>query len=434
MRYRAAILVLLLGLTSALAAPPFDLLRDRYDIDAAHSSVAFSIGFMGVTTVEGRFARYNGTIIYDEADPAKSSVSVAIRTDSIFTASDFRDRHLKSADFFDAEKFPYITFRSTRVEKQPGGLLLHGSLTLHGITKDIAIPIVQQHGRVKDMWENTRFGFTGRIKLDRRDFGIVGPPVWERTLDAGRLTIGNEVEIILSIQGRVFNWERISGGPDSLDRRLLQTFEASGLDATLAQYRELTSGTSTPKPDDSAREGGLNNFATKLLYRGKTREALEFFKLYAEAFPQSDAAQQKLGDAHFQLGDRAVAAEHYRKALQLNPQNTTAMEMLRLLDSANRALQSAPQSPPPRRSLVPDTFTNLQVLPKAIAKADLMNVMRSFSKTLDQNCNFCHVATDDLTAADFPSDEKDNKKNARELLRFILKAQKPQASPVMPGV
>ncbi|AHG92452.1 YceI family protein (plasmid) [Gemmatirosa kalamazoonensis] len=111
-------------LAALLVAPPLDARLDaqsdlpaRYGIDAAHSSVGFSIGFMGMSTVHGAFTSYDGTILYDERDPTRSSVSVAIDVASISTNSRDRDRHLRSPDFFDAARYPRITFRSTSVAR-----------------------------------------------------------------------------------------------------------------------------------------------------------------------------------------------------------------------------------------------------------------------------------------------------------------------------
>jgi len=109
--------------------------------------------------------------------------------------------------------------------------------------------------------------------------------------------------------------------------------------------------------------------------------------------------------------------------------------------AAAQAQQPAPQNPPAsppkpqpqQRSLVPDTFTNLLVLPKDIAKVDLVRIMKSISMTTERRCSFCHVATDDLSQADFASDEKETKRKARELLQFILETQKkPAGAPAAP--
>ena len=333
MRRRIAVFAFVLSLFAAPAASAWDFARDRFDIDSAHSSIAFSIEFMGLTKVDGRFTRYSGTLLYDETDMTRSTISVAIRTDSIFTANDFRDRHQKSPDFFDAEKFPVILFRSTRVVKSGDSFMVHGTFTMHGVTKEIAIPFTRAHGRMKDMWENTRVGFVGKLKLDRRDYGIVGPAVWERTLDLGRLTISHEVEITLSIQGRTFNWDRISGGPKSLDGVLMKTFEEKGLEAAVAQYREIKASPEGEKTvEGGVREGGLNTLGYKLLYRNKVSEAIEILKLNVEAFPNSTSAYDSLAEAYAIHADRELAIANYKKSLALDLNNVSAMEMLRHLN------------------------------------------------------------------------------------------------------
>ena len=182
------------------------------------------------------------------------------------------------------------------------------------------------------MGKHTR-RFVGKLKLDRRDYGIVGPAVWERTLDLGRLTISHEVEITLSIQGRTFNWDRISGGPKSLDGVLMKTFEEKGLEAAVAQYREIKASPEGEKTvEGGVREGGLNTLGYKLLYRNKVSEAIEILKLNVEAFPNSASAYDSLAEAYAIHADRELAIANYKKSLALDLNNVSAMEMLRHLN------------------------------------------------------------------------------------------------------
>ncbi len=296
--------------------------QEKFDLDWAHSYVGFTIGFMGLTKVEGRFTQYSGTILYDEADLTRSSVTAVIRAASINTGVEFRDKHLRSEDFFDVEKYPVIVFQSARVEKKGDGFLAVGNLSLHGVTREVAIPFRRVHGAMKDMWENTRVGFEGRLQLDRREFGIVAKPNWERVLDMGRLTIANEVEIILHIQGRVWNWERINLQEKSAGAAFWKTLEEQGLDAAVAQYRQAKEGKT---------ENDLNVVGYKLLGRKKFREAIEVLKLNVEAYPKSANVYDSLADAFYAAGDREAALQNYKKSLELNPTNANALEMLRRL-------------------------------------------------------------------------------------------------------
>lgn len=310
-----------------------DLGRDKYDVDTAHSSISFSVGFMGLSKVEGRFGRYEGTVLYDEADITRSSATVMIRAGSIWTGSDFRDNHLRSAEFFDAEKFPFITFQSQRVVKQGEGFVLIGPLTMHGVTREVAVACKQIHPRTtSDMWGNPRVGFEARVSVNRKDFGVGNSPRWERTLETGAATIGNDVEIRLFISARALNYDRISGGPESIDAKLWKTFEEKGFEAMAAQYKELNEAQAAPATEPGRREGGVNTVGYKLLWRGKVKEAVQVFEWNLAAFPKSANAYDGLADAQARAGMRAEALANFRKSLEMDANNPHAMEMVRFLE------------------------------------------------------------------------------------------------------
>jgi len=182
--------VLLFGfvITSAEAA-------DRYQIDPVHSSIGFTVRHMVIANVKGYFKEFSGTIYYDENDITRSSVSVTIKTASINTENPKRDAHLRSPDFFDAEKYPEITFKSKRILKEKDGYVAVGDLTMRGVTREIRIPF-HILGKVTDPWGNTRIGVEASLKLNRHDYGIS----WSQTLDNGGLVVGDEVKIDLNIE------------------------------------------------------------------------------------------------------------------------------------------------------------------------------------------------------------------------------------------
>ena len=166
-----------------------------YKIDPAHSVVGFAIRHMEIAWVEGRFKDFQGTVRYDDKDVTKSSVEFTAQVASIDTGVEGRDKHLRTADFFEVEKYPTMTFKSTRVERKGNDFVLHGDLTLKGVTKPVQLPF-KIAGAVKDQRGNTRFGIEAQTKLDRRDFGITfGGP-----LAQGGLSIGNEVNITLHLE------------------------------------------------------------------------------------------------------------------------------------------------------------------------------------------------------------------------------------------
>lgn len=176
-----------------LAAPAFA--TDTYKIDAAHSEVGFKVRHL-ISRTAGRFTKFNGTIQLDEQRIENSNVSVSIDVASINTDNANRDGHLRSADFFDAEKFPAITFKSTSVkEVSKGHLQVTGDFTMHGVTKSITIPITSLGGMATP-FKDFRAGFEGSLKLNRQDFGVK----WNKTLDAGGTMLSDDIDINLAIE------------------------------------------------------------------------------------------------------------------------------------------------------------------------------------------------------------------------------------------
>ena len=164
--------------------------------DLVHSSVGFTVRHLVVSKVRGKFARWTGSILMDEHDLLRTTVDVTIETASVDTGVEQRDNHLRSADFFDVEKHPAMTFRSTRVEKAADGVLrLHGNLTLHGVTRAVALD-VEYAGTQKDPWGGLRAGFSARTSLNRKDFGLV----WNQVLETGGVAVGDKVEIDIEIE------------------------------------------------------------------------------------------------------------------------------------------------------------------------------------------------------------------------------------------
>lgn len=173
--------------------------RTLWTVDPAHSLVEFSARHMMLTTVKGRFADVKGTIEADEADPSSSSVTLEIDAASIDTRSEQRDQHLRSADFFEVERFPAITFRSTRVEgdaKAAGDQLrVTGDLTIRDVTREFTLDVTFE-GLGRDPWGGERASYSAEAKLDRRDFGLT----WNQALEAGGVLVSNEIKLSFEIQ------------------------------------------------------------------------------------------------------------------------------------------------------------------------------------------------------------------------------------------
>ena len=191
LRPRAAVVTL----AAALAAAPFTAsAADTFVIDKAHSEASFQVRHF-VTKVRGRFNEFTGTIQVDRANPAASSVELNIQSASLDTGHPGRDKHLRSADFFDVEKFPEITFKSSRiVPRGQDRYEVTGLFTLHGVSKELTVP-VSFLGFVGS-GPNEKAGFSADFTLNRKDFGIV----WNRALDTGGTVLGDEVFITVNVE------------------------------------------------------------------------------------------------------------------------------------------------------------------------------------------------------------------------------------------
>jgi len=176
--------VLSLGVSSASAA------ADTYDIDASHSAVIFRIQHMKAGYQYGRFNDFSGTIVFDEANLAGSSVKVEVKTTSVDTNNVKRDDHLRNPDFLDCAQFPTMTFASTAVKAAGTGYEVAGNLTLHGVTKPVTV-VMTKTGAAADPWGGFRIGFEGVLTVKRTDYGM------DKKLDGA----GDEIRMILAFEG-----------------------------------------------------------------------------------------------------------------------------------------------------------------------------------------------------------------------------------------
>jgi polyisoprenoid-binding protein YceI len=168
-----------------------------YQIDSAHSSAQFTVRHMMISNVRGDFTKVSGGIVYDPADPANSSIDATIDAASINTRDAQRDGHLKSADFFDVEHFPTLTFRSKAVAVHDGEGKVTGDLTIHGVTREVVLLVEGPTPEAKDPWGNLRIGATAATKINRKDFGLS----YNAALEAGGVLVGEEVKITIDVEG-----------------------------------------------------------------------------------------------------------------------------------------------------------------------------------------------------------------------------------------
>ena len=190
----AAALAALPALAMAQAAAPAATGAETFTLDGAHSQVGFKVRHF-VSKVYGRFGEYEGAVNIDRARPEASSVELTIKTASINTDNQRRDDHLRSPDFFDAAKYPTITFKSSKVVSKGNNVYdVTGAFTLHGVTKEITIPVTAL-GFSKDGRGGEKAGFEATTTINRKDYGIV----WNQTLDSGTM-LGDDVEVNLNFE------------------------------------------------------------------------------------------------------------------------------------------------------------------------------------------------------------------------------------------
>ena len=166
-----------------------------WQIDATHSQVVFAVRHMVISTVRGHFSTIRGTLEFDEAHPENASIEAEVDVASIDTRDKNRDAHLLSPDFFDAQKYPVISFKSTKVERAGDDYKVTGDFTLHGLTRPVVFN-VEYGGTVKDPYGLTRLGINGHTKISRKDWGLTMNPL----LETGGAVIGDEIKIEFELE------------------------------------------------------------------------------------------------------------------------------------------------------------------------------------------------------------------------------------------
>lgn len=298
----------------------------RLAIDTDHSSVEFRVGFMGLSSVHGSFGTWEGTMMYDAAHFERTTVTIAILADSINTSVPARDRDLRSDHFFDAKKFPYITFTSSSIAPHGKDYTVTGSLAMHGVTKTVALELTPVHPLVKDAWQNQRVGFSGKLALNRKDYGIEGIAFWNNEFDPGRRAIADQVDIDFMVEAELANMDtRNSPKAEALIKRI----DADGLPAALASIR-------TGAPDAHADafpayRAMLVNAGAKLRQGGRFAHAAAVYRALTELDPRDAEALAGLGEAELFAGDKSRAVTDFKRSVAADPTNTAAREYLRHL-------------------------------------------------------------------------------------------------------
>ncbi len=181
---------------STITAPPATA-TTTWNIDPVHSTAQFKVKHMMISNVKGEFKDITGKLELSETDITRSRVEASVDAATINTREVQRDAHLKSADFLDVEKFPGLTFKSTRVSKTSvDELAVEGDLSIHGVTRNVVFQVEGPSAPIKDPWGNTRLGISATTRINRKDFGLV----WNSTLETGGILVGDEVTITVDVE------------------------------------------------------------------------------------------------------------------------------------------------------------------------------------------------------------------------------------------
>ena len=284
----------------------------EYRLDAGHSIIEFSIGF-AFSRIKGRFTNANGNIVYDTVDPSKSSITVVIESKSIDTGWPHRDEHLRTADFFDVERYPTIVFQSERLTQTASGWRADGKLTMKGVTKEISIPFRLLRPPTRSPESNWMLiNAQGALKIARADFGILGGSTYNSWFDKARqATMSDSVEVNLEIEG----WnadsqsQRTARVEQSLDR-----IRTTGIQPQIDRLAEIM----RTQPTQAAGVMNGGDFVTRaLLATGRTDDAVKLSKALTDMLPSQPRAFVGYGVALAMSGDAKGALRQYAKAKEV---------------------------------------------------------------------------------------------------------------------
>ena len=313
-----------------------DLIRSAYDADQQHSTIEFTARVLGAVKIRGRFRDYGVTAIYDSAHVERSSVTAVIKTASIDTDMGFRDKHLKSPDFFDAATYPTIVFQSDRFEHTVDGYRAVGRFTMHGVTRTIVLPVaivLQPLRRVRSGTVNCAFEVTTR--LSRKDFGIAGTntfnPSWDPVTSALSDSVDITIDLLMSQSGYLA-WTFGGHTPPWIADTIGRLIASRGAGEAVRTYRLLHQQQPNGFDFGAAQ---LDRLGHQLLQRGQLKDALAILQLNDEMYPTTDGIAESLAEAYAWVGDDVHALTAYRRALVVDSLDTEAIEMVRRLAPAD---------------------------------------------------------------------------------------------------
>lgn len=300
-------------------------INEFYPVESSHSYIEFSVTYMGYAKVKGNFEDFSGAFRYDPEDISKTSVTFMIKTESIDTDLEWRDNDLKSENWFDAEKFPYITFQSTQIIDQGEGFQVEGDLTIRDVTKSVTLNMNPASGILKDIRGDLQVILSGEHELDRTEYGVAGER-WSQVKE-NIVGVANDISIEFSMLGKqiqeanMSNWVRNEKRPPG---RLYAAYKEGGVKQTLSEFKKM-------KNEMELNEFALATVGVYVLTLGETKDAIALLEKNVAEFPNKPRATNTLGEAYATVGDLKKASIQYQKTLESDSTDVTAKEMLRHL-------------------------------------------------------------------------------------------------------
>jgi polyisoprenoid-binding protein YceI len=315
----------LVAMHSSLAQSHGFKITEMFPVDVSHSYIGFSIKYMGYAMVRGRFTDFRGAIRFDEKDLQKTSVTIVVDANSINTGDSWRDDDLRSDNWLGVQHYPKIFFISKKTDVTPSGLLISGDLTMHGITKEVSIPLDRPIGIVKDVRGDSQIIFTGVLAINRIDFGIEGKK-WAGVVE-GITAVSDEVNIELTIlakrinAGNFKNWVEDVRTPHG---RIYNVAKAKGVDKALVAFDSIRSSANHTVGVET-----LNTAGQMLLKENKVQEALVLFKRNDLAYPKVSIVYESYGEALATSGQWEEALKSYKTAIEVDEWSVVAKEVIR---------------------------------------------------------------------------------------------------------
>jgi polyisoprenoid-binding protein YceI len=301
----------------------------EFELVPFHSTVTFSVPFMGLTSVKGGFEEFSGLLLYDPVRPSGSSVTFVIQTASLHTGSSLRDRHLRSDDFLDVERHPTIRYQSdSLLPRGRGRYEAYGRLTLRGVTRPVVLPVRLRHGLVLDRDGVDYLGFDIVTRLDWRSFGVPATNRNNGWFQPAKMLVNDSVDITLSMEAARRRASRIHY--PALDT-LMAILGTRGIEAVRRRYAEVR----TLGPDSLGRfVAPFADAGRALADRGRADEGVALLQLRLDAAPSDADAMAELARAQLAAGDSIAAIRLYREAVGKDSTRAAALEMLRHLAPA----------------------------------------------------------------------------------------------------